>query len=39
VSYPAASLPPAPEIISSTNPDPTKWYNNDNPEFFLATAG
>jgi hypothetical protein len=33
VSIPTISLPSLPQISSSTNPDPSKWYNNNNPEF------
>ena len=29
----ARGAPLAPYIISSTNPDPTRWYNNQNPKF------
>lgn len=32
VSTPTVSLPPALQISSPTNPDPSKWYNNNNPE-------
>ena len=27
-----SGLPIAPEIVSSTHPDPTKWYQNPNPD-------
>jgi len=29
----ARGAPLAPHIVSSTNPDPVKWYNNPNPKF------
>jgi hypothetical protein len=32
-NVPAANTPLAPQISSPTNPDPSKWYNNNNPEF------
>ncbi|MCX6794427.1 MAG: cohesin domain-containing protein [Candidatus Falkowbacteria bacterium] len=28
-----AGVPAAPQILSSTHPDPNAWYNNNNPKF------
>ncbi|MEK9195059.1 MAG: cohesin domain-containing protein, partial [Patescibacteria group bacterium] len=32
----ARGAPLAPHIVSSTNPDPARWYNNPNPKFSWA---